>query len=573
MKIFNFIVLAFAFCFSSFGQTSEPEILILTPNEFKFDKIFEQDLQLIDSTLLSKSNNTFNEEFIKSNMFKKMPLNSQKEFLSIISFTNNLNFSKTASITARKKLIEDFEYFFPNHLILLSNIKSSGSLSELKNIADSSKMQYIINIHKIELIKKDSVSLTKIFFQFYDNSTQTVLINSEYSGDWFNNNKKIDCVNKSLECTIHNSLSKALKEVFCSVILNNPTKKRERELDELRKDKLQTDYPKFKNDKNFLKNIVTQSDTNIVLADQYQIVFDSESQSKFVAFFTEQFLSSDFNSFKGRQNDSYSTHLTIKNENDSDSLDYTPQTFSNIVKGVKFKNKWYYEKSKATYVNATDIDDWQQSYFLNLIQWGFYKENTSEINPEFWETGLFSKVKDLKLDPDWEKYGTSRWKAEQLNNKPYIGFYEIVANELNKEQLNEIIKISNSIFIPFYKNSILKNPNKFAKYSLHQNNLILIFPEDKSLIINPIMITNGRGQDILRYFVTFPNEKSIYEWTYFSPQIINKNTRYYSEKVLEQIQTITDWNFSHKAMHDMGFLEKYVLEKTGTTYKYLIKKN
>ena len=41
---------------------------------------------------------------------------------------------------------------------------------------------------------------------------------------------------------------------------------------------------------------------------------------------------------------------------------------------------------------------------------------------------------------------------------------------------------------------------------------------------------------------------------------------------MEQINTLTDWNFSFKTLEDSKFWEKYVLLKKGDDFKYLEKK-
>jgi hypothetical protein len=38
--------------------------------------------------------------------------------------------------------------------------------------------------------------------------------------------------------------------------------------------------------------------------------------------------------------------------------------------------------------------------FLNNLQyWNFFKDDSVTFNADFWETGLFKKVKDLRKDP------------------------------------------------------------------------------------------------------------------------------------------------------------------------------
>ena len=289
MKKLTTIILTLTFALTAFGQTYEPLILILTPNEFKSDKSFESELKSKNKELSKRPKNTEQVDHIKSDEFKEQPENIQKITLSEIKFTEKLDFTKQAAFIAHQYLTYRFYERFTNLLILLSDQKSNGSLIDLKKNADTEKMQYVLNFSKIELFKRDGISYAKISVQLYDNVSHTILINSEYEGDWTNPGFEFTCKGKSIDCAISNALSKALGDVFFQVALNNPTLKKERELAQLRFHELVTKYYSKPYDKDFLKPIVLQTDSNIVLNEQYQLLVDS-TQTKFVAFFIKYFL-------------------------------------------------------------------------------------------------------------------------------------------------------------------------------------------------------------------------------------------------------------------------------------------
>lgn len=102
--------------------------------------------------------------------------------------------------------------------------------------------------------------------------------------------------------------------------------------------------------------------------------------------------------------------------------------------------------------------------------------------------------------------------------------------------------------------------------------LTLIYPEERNVVINPIMITNDKGEKTLRFFVAFTQDNSIYEWTYFKPQTIPEKTWHYGSNIIDQLKTITEWNFSYNTLDDKNFWTKYVLIKSGDNYKYLTKR-
>ena len=238
MKKLTIIILTFTFALTALGQTFEPQILILTPNEFEYDKTFDKDIKSNNKELSKRPKNSEQTDFVKSDEFKKQPDNIQKITLSEISFSEKLDFSKQASFIAHQYLAYRFYERFPNLLILLSNIKSNGTLIDLKKISDAEKMQYVLNFSKIELLKKDGISFAKITVQLYDNLSQTLLINSDFLGDWANPGFEFACEDKSINCTVNNALSKALGEVIYQVASNSPTIKRDKELSQQRFDEL-----------------------------------------------------------------------------------------------------------------------------------------------------------------------------------------------------------------------------------------------------------------------------------------------------------------------------------------------
>lgn len=574
MNKLTIIILTFTFALTALGQTYEPQILILTPNEFKYDKSFEKDVKLKNKELSKRPVNKEQADYLKSDEFNNQPNNIQRITLSEIDFSEKLDFSKQASFIAHQYLAYRFYERFPNLLILLSNIKSNGSLTELKKIADTDKIQYVLNFSSIELFKRDGISFAKISVQLYDNASQTFLINSEYEGDWTNPGFEFACTDKSIDCTISNALSKALGDVIYQVASNSPTIKRDRELAQLRFDELISNYYSKPNDKDFLKTIISQPDSNIVLTDQFQIIVDP-TNTKFVAFFIEQVSAQDFKTMKDNKRDKNINIISSKDIKDEGFLDDIPQTYAYIVKGVKHNEKWYFEKSNVTYFEAKNLEEGKQKYFYNLAKWNFFKENSTEFNPDFWETILFQKVKDLKQEPDWDKYGETIWKTQEVNDRPYIGLYEIVANQLKKEAAEKARNFDQNIIEEITRplSERIKNEGNYEIVSLKHmsKDYLLIYPTDKSIVLTPIKVKEKDGEMFIRYFVLIPTKDNydIYEWNYLDPKKFN-NTQL-GPSFMDQINTLTTWNFSYKNLDDKEFWEKYVLLKSGDNYKYLTK--
>lgn len=551
---------------STFGQIAyEPQILILAPNETKYEKAFDKEVASYNNEIKKKLNISEQEQGLNSDDFKKRPENIQIITKSEIEFSKNLDFFKQASFISEQYLAYRFFEKFPNLLIKLKDDKSNGTLEELKTQSDKEKLQYVLNLSSIELFIEKKNRYAKISVQLYDNISNSILLDKAYIGDWRNPGFEFSCEDKTINCTLNNALSQALGEVIYTIASNSPTLKREKQLQQERFDVLMKSQFNQYFDKQQVKNIISPVDSNINIDITYQALF-SNNKSKFVAFFLEQVSPQDFKTLKDNKKDKNVNIISSKDIKDDGFLDDIPKTYAYIVKGVKYEDKWYYEKSNVTYFEAKTLNDGQQNFFNNLQKWNFFKENSTEFNPDFWETELFKKVPDLKKDPDWGKYGESIWKTDEINNRPYIGLYYIVANKMQeaieKDNL-EFDKKEKELFTKFYENLKSKDSKTYNKISEHS----LIYPTDKSVVINPALITSKEGIKTIHYFVILDNQNNIFEWNYFAPKVVIDNL--FGSQVVDQINSLTDWNFSVDNLNDSEFWNKYVLLKTEAKYKYL----
>jgi hypothetical protein len=565
MKYFTTILLLLTFT-TIFGQTVyEPQILILAPNVTKYEKAFDKEIAGYDKEIKKNSNISEQEQALNSPEFKNQPENIQIITQSEIQFSKNLDFFKQASFISEQLLVYRFFEKFPNLLIKLKDAKSSGTLNDLKTHSDKEKLQYVLNLASIDLYKENKINYAKVIVQLYDNVSNSILLDKAYIGDWNNPGFEFACEHKTIKCTLNNALSQALGEVIYIVASNSPTLKREKQLQQERFDILMKNYFNLPFDKQTVKNSISPLDSNINLDMAYQALFSSD-KSKFVAFFLEQASAQDFKALKDNKKDKNVNIISSKTIKDESFLDDIPKTYSYIVKGVKYNDKWYYEKSKVTYFEAKTINDGQQEFFNKLQKWDFFIENSTESNPDFWEAKLFKRIPDLKKSPDWGKYGESIWKTDEINNKPYLGLYEIVANNLKKKlerENSKFEKIKKQLFAQFYLKLNTKNSEAYHKISEHS----LIYPADKSIVINPTLITSKEGKKTIHYFVILANQNTVFEWTYFEPLIVTDNL--YGSQVVEHISALTNWNFSVDNLNDTEFWNKYVLYKTGSKYKYL----
>lgn len=578
----------------TFGQTKfEPQILILSPYEVKYEKVFEKEISLINKSLKKNSKSKEQSDFLKSNEFENQPENIKLMTKAEVEFSKNLDLFKQASYISEQYLAYRFYERFPHVLILLSENKSKGDVSSLMSYSKSTNLQYVLNFSKIELFQKNEISFANVSIQLYDNISNSILIDKTYEGDWNNPGFDFACNDSTINCSINNALSKALGEIIYIIALNNPTLKKQKQLTQERSEILATTYLKRPFDNAFLNNIISKTDSSINTSNLFQCIV-SEDKTKFVAFFIEQISKQDFKSLKDSKKDKSINVISSKDIKDEGFLDDVPQTYAYIVIGVLHNNKWYYEKKNVTYFEAKSLDDGKQKYFNNLQNWNFFKENLVDVNAHFWETYFFSriessvetnkkKIDELKLSltqsNDKEEKAAYQdmiddFYERDLKNQGYFGLYAIVADELRKEKSKQdeafVDKVKNQVLNGFYESNSKKNGiERFVK--MNGKEYPLIFPSDKSVLLSPIVIDYGSEKLELNYFVLIPNSKDnydIYKWTFFNPIKPQYNSMY-GQEVNKQLNEVTKWNFSFDTLDDKNFWDKYVLLKEGDSYKYL----
>lgn len=564
-------VLFFLATVCCFGQeVYDPQLVILSPNVVVYDKDFEDEISQANLEIQYHISQSENEK-----VAKKLDKNLQIIAESEIEYRKSLDFVKNTSLISHSYLIYRFYEYLPNLLVILKDMKSNGNILELMKISDEQHLQYVLNFPHIKFLKIAGTKHSKITVQLYDRVSNSLLLNKEYFADNHNQGFEFTCSDGSLTCTINNALSQALPEVIGIIAERSPTLLRRKELAQKRHSILINEFYSQPFDKSFCEQILPSSDSSINLASIYQCLIDS-SRSKFVAFFLESSKVHDFKELNSHKDKDVKI-MSSKDIKAPEFLDDIPQIYTYIIKGVKYQGKWYYEKSNATYFEANDTTEGKKKYFNSLQQWGFFKENSIEFNPDFWESTLFPKIKDITKDPYWEENGKDIWRAKEEENRDYIGIYEMVADKLKeeKEQERELFNssISNIYFSPFYESCKMNRTFDITDYMLLDDKFILIYPKNKEVILNPIQIVTNSGETKIRYFLLSVNTGDIYEWTYFDqhPVTIDNNIPiyHYGSTVMAHLNKLTAWNFSFKSLNDNNFWDNYIFIKTDSRYKYL----
>jgi len=85
--------------------------------------------------------------------------------------------------------------------------------------------------------------------------------------------------------------------------------------------------------------------------------------------------------------------------------------------------------------------------------------------------------------------------------------------------------------------------------------------------MHPTVVTSADGKMVIHYFVIIAGKSDVFEWNYFKPKGVADDSA--GGEMAEQINNLTEWNFSVDNLNDAVFWNKYVLMKTGKKYRYL----
>jgi hypothetical protein len=409
----------------------EPQILVLSPGATKFDGVFEKQIADITAKLRKDIKPGDKEKVLESPRFKEQPENMRTMTLNQLDYALKVDFFKQIPLMTASYLSYRFYERFPNLMVRIKDVQSDGSVTSLKAIAAGDNLQYVMNFSSVEFYKDKGVNVAKITVQLFDKSTGTLLLNKAYTGDARNHGFETTCEDGTLNCNLINALSQGYAEVAKIVAANNPTLIKEGQLAGLRANTLRT-YLAYPYDVTLLKQ-VTGADSTIEQGAVYQCLYNSD-KTKFVAFFLKQVMAGKGGLLSvGKGNgDNNVKVLTNKKIGDKGYLDQSPQKYAYTVTGIKYQGKWYFAKDNATYFEADNLQEAREQYFNSLQSFNFFRANTTDFNPQFWETKLFEKVPDLTKDPQWAKYGKTIWRNEEMENRPYIGMYKVVADKMRE---------------------------------------------------------------------------------------------------------------------------------------------
>ncbi len=572
-KLSLYFLLSLLYHSGLLAQTAfEPNILVLTPNRFTYEQTLAKEVSKKNDEAKKMASEQLRAYSAPAGQTNSLAANLTLMQKGDIAFLSGFDFPKQIVFFAQQYLVYRFYEKFSNCLVQLLDEKSDSTKNGLKKIADLHNIPYILNFSNVALYKQNGATYCRLKMQLYERGSDQLLVDKEYTGDWNNPGFEFACESGSIGCTISNALSHALPDVLHQIASNNPTLKKERALAEKRAFFITNRiYPHQFKDSLIRTVIPNNNNKGIELKEIYQCL-NNRDNSKFVAFFIKTITEKDAKSLLSQKNDLNLTVITSKDMHDPGYLEQTPKTYAYIVRGVLYREKWYFDKHEVTYFDATDLKEGKLEYLNNLQQWDFFADSSDIPSDNFWEGKLFAKVKDKRLDPNWEKY-KDMWKTEEQENSDYIGLYALVADELKKEKILDDStfrkKMIDDRLLPFYEKQSQQKLNQIIKVEGPETYNV-IYSSNKNVILNPIKITDEKGVSKIRYFVFLLQTNDVFEWNLVTPYILKKN-EYTDDPIIKAINTFTQWTYTNKTLDDSNFWDECVLAKDVHGFKHLKK--
>ena len=571
MKSYLFFLIATLFTcigFESSAQLSyDPNVIILVPNSVEADKSTKKEIDKLNKLISEHfaKNSVSDEEINKSILGRPANVGIMRK--NTAEFNKHVEFYSSISSVSEQFLQYKFFSLFPDLLILAKHEKSDGSLASLKSISEKFDTQFILNFKKVKTYKSGSSKILEVEVQLFDVTSNSIILEKKYKGDQHNTGYEFTCDEGTLGCSSNNAVQAFIFDVIKLIAENSPALKRKKQLESDRLAALTNEhYPKAPN-----KSILDKIDANdaTINPQSFYHGFMNSDNTMFIGFFAENSTGKSIKDFENKYGDN---NVSIISE---DPFGSSTNTYCFVVYGVLYEGKWYYEKDKITHFTADNFEQGKLDYFMNLGEWDFFAEDSDQPSAEFWETNFFAKVKDLTKDPDWEKYGESMWKTDEINNRPYIGMYEIVVERLKEEQEAKDAEFESSIVEEYIKPYInkVKIENKYEDVSLNQmsRDYVVIYSHDKRTILCPYNIEKGGKVTMINYLVLLKTETGyqVYKWNYLKPENFASSSS--SPNFKDQLNTLTHWNFSLSTIDDINFWASYVLVKDDKGFKYLEK--
>lgn len=381
MKTKLLIIGLISFSISIFCQNSfDPKVVVFSPRIIITEAGINKEIDFFDHYMISNRRNHYIEkkDSLIDALLKKdsIKANEKEHLKNIIEFAPHWSFNTNLVHRYVESMQSILNITFDNHLVIANSDKSILDSAALKEYTVKNGIDYIVNIDTIFISRDRKGILIRPVLSLYDKklnqhidfqSTSTQRFNSQYITI---KKKHLLFTQKTTKYLFYGDIE-SYSDLFKYIQNNGDSTKRKEINDsqELEQNRLKILDGLFQTGKNIGSDFLQKKDS--ILSTPTSTIYtalSSKDKNKYIAFFVRK-QEYKFQYMSGIQ-DAVSI-IYCKKENQNWEYRYLVKwimSFKEISQEEKVRNE-----------------------FMKLIDMNFFKENSFELNDEFWEKEQFLK--------------------------------------------------------------------------------------------------------------------------------------------------------------------------------------
>lgn len=350
----------------------DPKVIVLLPKTVEIENGLEKRIEFYEKYGVTFQKNYLSEKrdsllsVIMEN--DSIPQNYKEHYKSRIDFANELNFANNIVWNYTESFHTMLDHDFDSSLVVVEKQESYTDIDLMQDYAKANNADYLINIDSLIVAKyKRDILVTPVFTIYYSYENRTIKIDP-----WMYNkfNKSYIMVDKKTLNIYFDDID-ARSKILTIIKENGNSSKREelriqKNIYEKRKNILDSLFQTGKSI-NRLEGFNKDSILNTPISDLYTIV-NSTKKDRYLAFFVFR-KNWDYKGFRG--------------VNDEITVIYCKKEETNWVAE--------YQQLGVTKINELTHEENVKESFLKLIEMGFFKKNSIELNDAFWDNELFKE--------------------------------------------------------------------------------------------------------------------------------------------------------------------------------------
>jgi hypothetical protein len=517
----------------------EPTLVILQPGDITIEEglIAEKD-SLVNTFESEKAANSVPIDTLKKAIAKESE-NFAKNTIRSYEYYRDSEYLENISYKLSNAMLYNFLELFPDQLVYPLHHEGVRSEAGLKQLAGKLSVRYLFLPEKMNFYMDGGDKFLELSYKLYDNDSGTFVMDSAITFDSQNRGGMHSCFDGSMQCLVNNAVALISNKLFGHIYLNSPLIMKEREVFTARQEYL---------GKEFLNNS-DLDEISMIIAGNYDDIEES-------------------NVFAGKFHDSKEKLLAFaKIPRDSNSNEVL------LISAVQYIGRWFSRvEMESVHGKIPDSEDSYLNLLRPIYENSYFVDSSASVNPDFWESNYFEKVPDL-TKTDAYRQTPEIFESQVEENLPYVGMYEIVAENLKNEKYKNLTKVKSEInsknFTPFFKQLQRENPGEYAYFKEYPDGYELIFSSGMNAFICPVYYRTKSVSQKLKFFVFLPdNPGEIYLWT--EPGTVEVESWQGGRHVIETMMEYTRWDYGYRTLDDTDFWENHILKKENGNFINLV---